>query len=177
MHGERDRFVAFVFVSADLLVELDSEQHICFVAGAADTLIGKTPAQLASLPPENIISPEDRPDVRQPIRDMADGTRTEPADVRVLGPGDESAVAALLANSSAQIQEETLDDIIDRAPSRASWQERLVERPNLYHRAVKRIAQFVTASLLAILKSTTDLIPRRLSALPRPSTSGFPLQA
>ena len=65
---------------------------------------------------------------------------------------DEAAVAALLANSSAQIREETLDDIIDRAPTRVSWQEPLVERPNLSHRAVKRIAQFVTASLLATLE-------------------------
>jgi hypothetical protein len=98
MRGERGRFVAFAFASADLLIELDSAQHICFVAGASDSLVGKTPLQLANPPLENIIAPKDRPDVRQLIRTMADGTRTEPAYVRVLGPGGKAPQVIMTGN-------------------------------------------------------------------------------
>ncbi len=69
------------------------------------------------------------------------------------------AVAELLANSSAQIREETLDRIIDKAPRHEAWHEPLVNRPTLSHRAVHRIAQFVTASLLAVLEKRHDVDP------------------
>jgi uncharacterized protein (DUF2336 family) len=72
---------------------------------------------------------------------------------------DEPAVAALLANKSAQIREETLDLIVDRASGRAAWHEPLVRRPSLPARAAKRIAGFVADSLLSILKNRDDLPP------------------
>ena len=105
MRGERDRFVAFAFASADLLVELDSAQHICFVAGASDALVGKSPAQLAGLPLENIIAPEDRPEVRQLIRDMADQTRTDPAYIRVLGPGGKAPQVIMTGNCIPDLED------------------------------------------------------------------------
>lgn len=70
---------------------------------------------------------------------------------------DASAVAALLANDSAQIREETLDLILDAAPSVESWHEPLVQRPNLPGGAAKRIAGFVATSLLNLLASRKDL--------------------
>lgn len=70
---------------------------------------------------------------------------------------DVSAVSALLANSSAQIREETLDLILDTAPGVETWHEPLVRRPNLPGRAAKRIAGFVAASLLNRLASRKDL--------------------
>lgn len=70
---------------------------------------------------------------------------------------DVSAVAALLANDSAQIREETLDLILDAAPSVEAWHEPLVQRPNLPGGAAKRIAGFVATSLLNLLASRKDL--------------------
>ena len=70
---------------------------------------------------------------------------------------DVSAVASLLANDSAQIREETLDLILDAAPSHESWHEPLVHRPNLPGKAAKRIAGFVAASLLKLLSERKDL--------------------
>jgi uncharacterized protein (DUF2336 family) len=70
---------------------------------------------------------------------------------------DVSAVASLLANDSAQIREETLDLILDAAPSHESWHEPLVHRPNLPGKAAKRIAGFVAASLLKLLSERRDL--------------------
>jgi len=70
---------------------------------------------------------------------------------------DVSAVAALLANESAQIREETLDLLLDAAPNVEAWHEPLVQRPNLPAPAAKRIAGFVAESLLAKLAARADL--------------------
>jgi uncharacterized protein (DUF2336 family) len=75
----------------------------------------------------------------------------------IVAADDEPAVAALLANKSAQIREETLDLIVERAPNRATWHEPLVRRPTLPARAAQRIASFVAESLLGILKGREDL--------------------
>ncbi|MBX3455408.1 DUF2336 domain-containing protein [Ferrovibrio sp.] len=75
----------------------------------------------------------------------------------IVATRDVSAVAALLANDSAQIREETLDLILDAAPSVEAWHEPLVQRPNLPVMAAKRIAGFVAESLLARLAARTDL--------------------
>ena len=40
---DRDRFVAFAFCDADILLELDRSQNIVFAAGATMALIGHPP--------------------------------------------------------------------------------------------------------------------------------------
>jgi len=75
----------------------------------------------------------------------------------IVATRDVSAVAALLANDSAQIREETLDLILDAAPSHEPWHAPLVQRPNLPGKAAKRIASFVATSLLSLLASRKDL--------------------
>lgn len=72
---------------------------------------------------------------------------------------DEPALAQLLTNQSAQIREETLDQIVERAEPRESLHEPLVKRGDLSHRAVRRIAQFVTASLLTVLEKRYEVDP------------------
>lgn len=75
----------------------------------------------------------------------------------IVAADDEPAVSALLTNPSAQIREETLDLIVDRAPKRTAWHEPLVRRPSLPVRAARRIAGFVAATLLDVLKNRNDL--------------------
>ena len=70
---------------------------------------------------------------------------------------DVPAVAALLANGSAQIREETLDRIVENAAEVESWHQPLVHRPELSLRAVRRISTFVASSLIAILADRHDL--------------------
>lgn len=70
---------------------------------------------------------------------------------------DVSAVAALLANPSAQIREDALDRIVDNAESIDAWHKPLVLRPELSVRAVRRVAGFVAASLLSLLETRQDL--------------------
>lgn len=61
---------------------------------------------------------------------------------------DVPAVAALLANDSAQIREDTLDHLIDQAREVAEWHQPLAMRPQLSIRAMKRIAGFVASALV-----------------------------
>lgn len=86
-----------------------------------------------------------RAEVRSPVADA------------IARKGDEKDIAALLANPSAQIQEETLDSLLDRAPEQESWHKPLVERPELSLNVVRRIAKFVAMALLRVLDERGDL--------------------
>lgn len=83
------------------------------------------------------------------------------ADV-IIATYDEEAVALLLANPSAQIREEMLDRIIDRALDIEPWHEPLVHRPLLPGRVAAKLARFVAHNLLDNLKARQDLEPEVL---------------
>jgi len=83
----------------------------------------------------------------------------------VVAKGDNQATAALLANRSAQIREETLDAILDEAPKVIEWHEPLVRRPKLSPKAARRIASFVASSLLEALRRREDLDPETANAV------------
>ncbi len=80
-----------------------------------------------------------------------------PSGDAIVAANDVPAVAALLANRNAQIREETLDDIIERAEGVGPWHEPIVNRPSLSQRAIRRVARFVASSLLNILQERSDL--------------------
>ncbi len=75
----------------------------------------------------------------------------------IVAADDTAAIAALLGNHSAQIREETLDRIVDRAVDIESWHEPLVRRPALPRKAAVRIARFVADSLIDQLQERQDL--------------------
>jgi uncharacterized protein (DUF2336 family) len=95
-----------------------------------------------------------------------------------IGAGaDEDAIAALLANPSAQIREETLDRLVDRAPAVVAWHEPLVQRPRLSSVIARKLASFIADHLLHRLSERRDLdaatarevaavVKRRLDAEP-----------
>lgn len=75
----------------------------------------------------------------------------------VVETDDEQAVAALLSNQSAQIREETLDALVDRAPSKPSWHKPLVRRPAMSQASLRRLSEFVASSLLRDLERRRDI--------------------
>lgn len=85
-----------------------------------------------------------------------DGVSTRVSDA-VAASGDDAAIAALLANDSAQIREATLDSLIDLAPSRPTWHAPLVARPKLSAGHVGKLARFVAMALVEELRKRTDL--------------------
>ncbi len=70
---------------------------------------------------------------------------------------DIDAITALLENPSAQIREETLDRLLDRAPEVCAWHRPLVVRPWLPASAAKKLACFVAQNLLSLLAERPDL--------------------
>ena len=70
---------------------------------------------------------------------------------------DVPSVAALLANSSAQIRRQTLDKIAEHATRIVDWHLPLVLRPDLSHRAMRRVAGFVSSALIAKLCERSGL--------------------
>lgn len=75
----------------------------------------------------------------------------------IVGTDDTHAIAALLSNDSAQIREETLDELIDRAADIDIWHEPLVHRPSLPNKAPQKLAMFIADSLIASLENRPDL--------------------
>lgn len=75
----------------------------------------------------------------------------------VVGTQDEPAITALLSNKSAQIREETLDQLADQAERVPQWHQPLVDRPALSHGAITQLAEFVTDSMLADLEKRHDI--------------------
>lgn len=78
---------------------------------------------------------------------------------------DLDAIAVLLGNPSAQIREETLDRLADRAADIESWHRPLVERPHLSSKAAGKLARFVAANLLQSLAARQDLQPEAAAAV------------
>lgn len=70
---------------------------------------------------------------------------------------DIPSVAALLSNSNTKIRQQTFDKIVDHAEKIREWHQPLVLRNDLSQRAVKRIAAFVSASLIEQLSSSEGL--------------------
>lgn len=70
---------------------------------------------------------------------------------------DIPTISNLLTNKSAQIREDTLDQIIDQAKSVADLHKPLALRPQLSIRAVKRIAGFVASALVHAMIEQSSL--------------------
>ena len=78
---------------------------------------------------------------------------------------DTDAIAVLLGNKSAQIREETLDRLVDRAVDIESWHQPLVMRPHLSSKSCQKLARFVAAHLLQALSERQDLDPQSAQAV------------
>jgi uncharacterized protein (DUF2336 family) len=76
---------------------------------------------------------------------------------------DSAAVAALLSNPSATIQEATLDSLIGQASEHPDWHEPLVGRPLLPERSIRALAMIVAGNVLEALMNRAD-IPEDLAA-------------
>ncbi|HEY4136128.1 MAG TPA: EAL domain-containing protein [Alphaproteobacteria bacterium] len=91
LRAERDRFVALAFAAADLLIELDSEQHVVFAAGATAAFVGLGPQALAGKSFLDLVSTADRPMMREVLVQAGKGRRMRNIVVRLQNVGDEGA--------------------------------------------------------------------------------------
>lgn len=75
----------------------------------------------------------------------------------IVATDDVEAIASLLGNNSAQIREETLDTLIDKAPGVELWHAPLVKRSTLPNGAPQRLARFIADNLVSALEARTDI--------------------
>jgi uncharacterized protein (DUF2336 family) len=75
----------------------------------------------------------------------------------IVASDNDGAIADLLGNNSAQIREETLDQLIDKAEGVTLWHKPLVARRQLPEGAAQRMAHYLADNLLAELGQRTDL--------------------
>ena len=85
----------------------------------------------------------------------------------IVGTGSVPAITRLLENANAQLQESTLDSLIERASAEPSWQEPLIYRPELNERSSIRLAQAVATQLLDRIVARRDLPPEAVQAIAR----------
>lgn len=77
----------------------------------------------------------------------------------IVATDEEDVITTLLSNESAQIREETLDSLVDRAADVDAWHAPMVARPALSSRAATSLSRFVTEALLEKLVARKDLDP------------------
>ncbi|HVO03734.1 MAG TPA: DUF2336 domain-containing protein [Candidatus Cybelea sp.] len=80
-------------------------------------------------------------------------------------PDGAVAVATLLQNHKAEIGPHTMERILDVAPREAAWHEPLVRRPSLLPGAMRRLAAFVSDTLLDLLRRRPDADPATAAAI------------
>ena len=74
----------------------------------------------------------------------------------IVASDDEGAIALLLQNDGAQIREESLDAVLDRAPDVERWHVPLACRPALPSKAAKRVARFVAEHVIDMMIERQD---------------------
>jgi EAL domain-containing protein (putative c-di-GMP-specific phosphodiesterase class I) len=81
--GERDQLVAVAFAASDLLVELDDNGTITFIAGAVDRIGANLVRSPVGLPLSDLFDPADRNAVREHTTRVAKGQPISPLLVRL----------------------------------------------------------------------------------------------
>ncbi|MBB4266784.1 DUF2336 domain-containing protein [Roseospira visakhapatnamensis] len=88
-----------------------------------------------------------------------------PVTDAIAATDDALAITDMLANQGAQIREETLDTLITRATQHPEWHNPLVHRPRLHREAARRLALFVSDTLVRALILRRDLDPEAAVAV------------
>ncbi len=84
--GERERFVAFAFAAADMLVEADCEGRILFATGAFRARLGRPPEAVIGEQAAELLALEDQGAFRAAMAMLPSRGRLEPTTIR-LGDG------------------------------------------------------------------------------------------
>ena len=84
VRAERNRFVAFAFAAADLLVELENPGLIRFAAGATESMLGRSAGALNGVTFTDLVMPDDRREWADLIQQLAPAQRFEPSHLRLI---------------------------------------------------------------------------------------------
>jgi EAL domain-containing protein (putative c-di-GMP-specific phosphodiesterase class I)/PAS domain-containing protein len=85
--GERERFVAFAFAAAELLLEVGGDGRIGFAAGATRARFGRSPEELVGTPALDLIGREDRDGFARVLALLPSRGRLPPTRFRLADAG------------------------------------------------------------------------------------------
>ncbi|SDG97708.1 EAL domain-containing protein [Roseospirillum parvum] len=97
LRRQRDRFIAFAFAGADLLVELDADDRIRYCAGPSQALFGIDSAAAAGRPLADFIDRDDQARMGELLRRLKATGRMDRQRVRVIGGEGEGGAQILLS--------------------------------------------------------------------------------
>lgn len=144
---ERDRFVALAFCTADVLVELDADLKVVFVAGMTESIFGQGTAALAGQSFLDLIAPGDRLLVREVLRQAVSGRRLDPIVLRPWNGQAEMPAAGLVGYQLAELESHYFlalgkgaarDEGEERLPGR-DVATGLLDKDSVTERIVKRV--------------------------------------
>ncbi|MZR30344.1 EAL domain-containing protein [Sneathiella litorea] len=92
LRAEKERFVAFSFAAADLLIELDGKGVVVFASGAAKGLTGVDMGDLKGLPFVDLVAQQDKGVISNILDGMKEGDRITPVVTRM----DKTSVSAIV---------------------------------------------------------------------------------
>ncbi len=81
LKDERDRFLAFAFCRADLLIELSDNHDIVFISGATQSIFGSSIEELMGTSLSELVLPQEQPVLDNLLAGMVGGTRPEPIEI------------------------------------------------------------------------------------------------
>src|ERR1700751_5481413 len=90
LKDERNRFLAFAFAAADLLIEVDAGLRIRFAIGAADSLAGRRTAALMGSDFLALFSAGDRAVIAAAVKRLDGRSRMEPIALRMMRPNGQA---------------------------------------------------------------------------------------
>ena len=80
---DRDRYVAFAFAAADVLLELDAAGRVRVANGAVQTVCGQEPGRLVGVEALSLVAETDRPLVRRAVSALAGTGRIDPLAIHL----------------------------------------------------------------------------------------------
>ncbi|MGB8274143.1 MAG: EAL domain-containing protein [Alphaproteobacteria bacterium] len=90
LRAERDRFVAFAFCAADILLELDARRTVSYAGGAMVALTGQGSEAILGRSVFDLFSDAEHAAIKGMLDSATDGTRIGPSHVWLRGAGDKS---------------------------------------------------------------------------------------
>ncbi len=82
----RERFVAFAFAAADLLLEAAADGQVLFATGAFPARLGRPAECFLARPARELVTPADRPVFDAALRKLVTEGRIAPVQIRLDGP-------------------------------------------------------------------------------------------
>ncbi|MGE3969626.1 MAG: EAL domain-containing protein [Dongiaceae bacterium] len=102
LRSQRDRFVAFAFAAADMLIEIDAALTVRYAGGAVTSLTGAAPERLVGRSCLDLVSLPDRAFVKAALAAAAKRKRFGPVTVRLASGNCEPVLTALYGASLPQ---------------------------------------------------------------------------